>query len=188
MCGRRGAGMGTLSVIFLIGPGGVGKTTTGVALSRLSGSPFIDLDDEFCRRILNIRAYIARFGYAAYLQQNAALARTLLPPPGEKAILALSSGFLSTDTCPEIVAGNRGWVAKHGHAVLLLPARDLPTAEAIVVARQLGRGFGLKRDTETEKFRTRFREYRLLGDTQIFSRAHPSVIAGEIWHRVCELE
>lgn len=29
--------MVTLPVIFLIGPGGVGKTTTGVALSRLSG-------------------------------------------------------------------------------------------------------------------------------------------------------
>lgn len=170
--------------IFLIGPGGVGKTTTGGALSRLSGYPFIDLDDEFCRRILNIRVYIARFGYAAYLQQNAALARTLLSPPGENVILALSSGFLSTDTCPDIVAANRVWVAEHGHTVLLLPARDLPAAEAVVVARQLGRGFGLKRDTETEKFRTRFREYLPLGKTQIFSRACPSVIAMEIWLRL----
>ncbi|AZT39660.1 shikimate kinase (plasmid) [Salmonella enterica subsp. enterica serovar Karamoja] len=153
-------------------------------MSRLSGYPFIDLDDEFCRRILNIRVYIARFGYAAYLQQNAALARTLLPPRGQKAILALSSGFLSTDTCPDIVAANCVWVAEHGHTVLLLPDRALPTAEAVVVARQLGRGFGLKRDTEIEKFRIRFREYLPLGETQIFSRARPSVIAMEIWERL----
>ncbi|CAI1622383.1 shikimate kinase [Serratia quinivorans] len=39
--------------IFLIGPGGAGKSTVGKILSATPGYNLIDLDDEFCERIMN---------------------------------------------------------------------------------------------------------------------------------------
>lgn len=58
----------------------------------------------------------------------------------------LSSGFLATDVCPEIVAVNRQLVRQSGYSILLLPSEDIDIATRIVVARQLMRGFGLVRE------------------------------------------
>jgi len=40
--------------IFIIGPGGVGKSTCGPILASMLDCKFIDLDEEFCQRIVNI--------------------------------------------------------------------------------------------------------------------------------------
>lgn len=84
--------------IFLIGPGGAGKSTVGKFLSDIIGYIAVDLDNEFCERIINIRQYIKSHDYESYLEQNSQLLKKLLIEYAEhNALFVLSSGFLSTD-------------------------------------------------------------------------------------------
>ena len=51
--------------IFLIGPGGVGKTTLGPGLAAKPGFGLIGLDQEYCDRIEGIGTFINTRGYLA---------------------------------------------------------------------------------------------------------------------------
>jgi shikimate kinase len=118
-----------MNTLFLIGPGGVGSTVERWA--QAMSYRFIDLDSEFCEQILNIRQYIQRNGYERYVRENAALcSRLLAENPHEKRVVVLSSGFLATDVCPEIVAGNRQLVRQSGYSILLLPSEDIISLRA----------------------------------------------------------
>ena len=113
-----------MNTLFLIGPGGVGKSTVGALLAQAMNYRFIDLDSEFCEQLLNIRQYIQRNGYECYVRDNAALcSRLLAENPHKKRVVVLSSGFLATDVCPEIVAVNRQLVRQSGYSILLLRQR-----------------------------------------------------------------
>ncbi|WP_411167299.1 shikimate kinase [Klebsiella michiganensis] len=84
-----------MNTLFLIGPGGVGKSTVGALLVQAMSYRFIDLDSEFCEQILNIRQYIQRDGYERYVRENAALcSRLLAENPHEKRVVVLSRDFL----------------------------------------------------------------------------------------------
>ncbi|MRT55404.1 shikimate kinase [Enterobacteriaceae bacterium RIT693] len=174
-------------VVFLIGPDGAGKSTVGKLLASRLGCAAIDLDDEFCDRILNIREFITLNGYERYLEENAKLLKTLLEEADACAVFILSSGFLATDIRPDIVEQNRKQVHRAGLSVLLLPSRDYHEALSCIVERQLKRGFGLKRESEVEKFRQRFEQYLPLGDVQIFSMAVPDAIADSIARQLATL-
>jgi shikimate kinase len=173
-----------MNTLFLIGPGGVGKSTVGALLAQAMNYRFIDLDSEFCEQLLNIRQYIQRNGYERYVRDNAALcSRLLAENPHKKRVVVLSSGFLATDVCPEIVAGNRQLVRQSGYSILLLPSEDIDIATRIVVARQLMRGFGLVREKEM-KFRQRFREYCALDDCRVVSSEEPERVAELVREKV----
>lgn len=60
--------------LFLLGPGGVGKSTLGRELARRLAMPLIDLDLEFCERLQLIGPFIAAHGYERYRAANLALA------------------------------------------------------------------------------------------------------------------
>ncbi len=92
--------------VFLIGPGGVGKTTLGPLLAPLTDATFVDLDEQFCERIAPIRHFLDEHGYAAYIRENASLFRILLEEakPRSRRVFALSSGFLATNVEAEIVS------------------------------------------------------------------------------------
>lgn len=170
-----------MACIFLIGPGGAGKSTVGKILSTLIGYQAIDLDDEFCERVLNIREYIKHYGYESYLEQNSMLLSELLKEYAEHNILfILSSGFLSTDIRSDIVENNKKLVSEHGRSVLLMPSRHYDEALKCILERQLKRGFALTKSSEEEKFRQRFYEYIELGDIQVFSMEEPERIAFQI--------
>ncbi len=174
-----------MNTLFLIGPGGVGKSTVGALLAQALGYRLIDLDSQFCEQILNIREYIQRDGYESYVRENAALcARLLAENPDEKRVVVLSSGFLATDVCPEIVASNRQLVRQAGYSILLLPSEDIDIATRIVVERQLARGFGLAREKEEAKFRQRFKEYRGLADCWVISSEKPERVAERVREKV----
>lgn len=167
--------------IFMIGPGGSGKSTVGKILSEIIGYKCIDLDTEFCERIINIREYIKSYGYDAYLEQNSKLLSTLLVEcPGHDTIFILSSGFLSTDIRPDIVEKNKKIVNESGFSVLLMPSKNYQDALECILNRQLNRGFSLIREKEEEKFNQRFYEYLQLGDLKIFSMEEPESIAAKI--------
>ena len=168
--------------IFLIGPGGVGKSTTGPLLAELLNRPFVDLDDVFCDEIENVGTYIRSKGYEAYVRANADLAQDLIRRRAEPMVMALSSGSLVTNVLPEVIARTRAIVHETGISILLLPAGE--DMAGIVVARQLARGFGLERESERQKFLDRAEAYRALADICVDSSRRPDEIAGMIARRL----
>ncbi|MBP7650424.1 MAG: hypothetical protein KA085_14360 [Phenylobacterium sp.] len=166
--------------IFLIGPGGVGKTTAGAELARQLGCAFVDLDQQFMARVGQIDAVIRGQGYARYVELNAALFATLASESPATCVMALSSGFLARDTPAELLATNQARVRAAGTSIRLLPSEDLGVATRIVVARQMRRGFNLDEARETAKFARRFADYLDQGDIRIFSAAPPARIASEM--------
>jgi shikimate kinase len=166
--------------IFLIGPGGVGKTSAGRELAALLGYAFVDLDQAFCDQIAPIDAFLRAKGYERYIEANAALFDTLCRRHGDDVVMPLSSGFLATHIRPDLVERNRQAVRCSGVSVLLLPSLDAGEAAEIIVERQLQRGFGLQRHSEFEKFHARFPAYLGLGDLRVVSTQPPAEIAAEI--------
>ena len=158
--------LGPRENIFLLGPGGVGKSTLGRAMAEQSGWPLIDLDLEFCARIAIIGPYIAAHGYAAYRAENLKLAARLLARLHRPSLFITASGFLAA---PPDSADHRAALAlvQTGYGITLLPSLDLAQATAIVVARQLTRGFGFEPAEETRKFHHRFALYRDQGDMRV---------------------
>ena len=166
--------------IFLIGPGGVGKSTTGPLLAALLDRRFIDLDDMFCDQIENIVIYIKSKGYDAYARANADLAQRVIRRQSEPVVMALSSGSLVTTGLADVIAQTRTTVRETGVSVALLPGGTLEEAAGIVVARQLTRGFGLQRESELQKFRDRAETYRALADACFDSSRQPVQVAQSI--------
>ena len=165
--------------IFLLGPGGVGKSTLGIELARQGGWPLIDLDLEFCHRVAVIGPFIASRGYEAYRLENLRLATKLVAGLTQPTLLVTSSGFL---TAPPDSDDHRGALAlvRSGYGITVLPSLDLDEATEIVVARQLTRGFGFEREEQARKFQHRFEIYRDKGDMLVVSTAPVSEMAGAI--------
>lgn len=162
--------------LFLVGPGGVGKSTLGRELSRRLAWPLIDLDLEFCARLEVIGPFIAQHGYARYREANLALAEQLVAETWAPLVFVASSGFLAGPAGSTDHSASRRLV-QSGFAITLLPSLDIDTATGIVVKRQLGRGFGLERESEVRKFRERFGIYRNEGAMLVVSVAPPEVVA-----------
>ena len=167
--------------LYLIGPGGVGKTSVGPIIADLLGFAFIDLDDAFCQRLGNIGVHIRNYGYENYVRANSQLFSELLSAQSTRAVIVLSSGFLATDVLPETVVHNREMVKQSGTSVLLLPTADHNEAAQIVAARQITRGFGLNPKTEISKYLSRVQLYQDFADEQVISKQSPPIIAHQIY-------
>jgi shikimate kinase len=166
-------------VIYLIGPGGVGKSTLGRALAEVLKRTPIDLDDQFCGRMGNVGTFIRREGYERYVRENSVLAQGLVGELQTSSVLATSSGFLAADAEPAVRDANLQLI-KSGYSISLLPSADLEVATSIIVTRQLRRGFGLNAESERRKFRERFNTYHALGDMLVLSAAPVASIAAAV--------
>lgn len=169
--------------IFLLGPGGVGKSTLGRELSRQLGWQLIDLDLEFCERIEVIGDFIAAHSYERYRAENLVLAETLATAAAGPTVFVTSSGFLAGKPGSDDHASARRIVAT-GYGVTLLPSLDVDVATSVVVARQLTRGFGFEQAAEEQKFRQRFRVYRDAGEMLVVSVADPVGVAAAVVDRL----
>ncbi|HPN67197.1 MAG TPA: shikimate kinase [bacterium] len=170
--------------IFIIGPGGVGKSTCGPILASKLDYQFIDLDDEFCQRIANIGAYINEKGYEKYCLENSQLFYDILSDEPDNLVFVLSSGFLVHEGMAELTAKHQQTIQKKGISILLLPSADITESTQIVVARQLTRGFGLNADKEKLKFQQRYKRYNNLGNIKIYSHQNPIDIANQMKKRI----
>jgi shikimate kinase len=170
--------------IFLIGPGGVGKSTSGQILAGLLGYNFIDLDTEFCQRLENVGDYIKRHGYEKYCYENSKLFYEIISQHLENFVFSLSSGFLVHENMDNLTMKHKRTLKDLGISILLLPSRSLATSTRIVVSRQLLRGFGLKEDREKTKIIQRYPKYKKMGDIKIFSHAKPEAIASQMKEKV----
>lgn len=162
--------------IFLLGPGGVGKSTLGVALAARLDWPMIDLDLEFCKDIAEIGRFIRENSYEKYRAENLLLAQRLLARAEAPIVFVTASGFLAANPQSSDYAQVRALI-RTGYAITLLPSLDIDHATALVVERQLKRGFGLERESETAKFRERFARYRQEGDMLVVSTAPAEDVA-----------
>ena len=166
--------------IFLIGPGGAGKSTRGKILAERIGYRFIDLDIEFCDKIENIGDYILTKGYKKYCFENSKLFYELLNKNTKDVIFSLSSGFLVHKNLDELTSRHKQTLKNSGTSILFLPSTSLNKSTKIILERQLSRGFGLKENREKIKFIRRFKLYKELGDIKIFSHEKPQVIVEKI--------
>ena len=169
----------TCETVFLLGPGGVGKSSVGLELSKRLGWASIDLDLEFCASIAEIGWFIPTKGYELYRAENLSLAHRLASAADAPVFFITSSGFLAGQPGSSDYFSARRLI-RTGYRVTLLPAMDVDTATSIVVERQLRRGFGFQRDAETQKFRQRFDIYKSEGDMLVVSASTPSQIAAAI--------
>lgn len=170
--------------IFIIGPGGVGKSTCGEILANLLGYNFIDLDMEFCECVENVGGYINNFGYEKYCLENSKLFYEILSQHLENFVFSLSSGFLIHENMKELTLKHKHTLKDEGISILLLPSESLDESIEIVIKRQISRGFGLKEDREKTKFIQRFPIYKELGDIKIFSHTKPEIIAEQMKKRL----
>jgi shikimate kinase len=166
--------------IFIIGPGGVGKSTCGKILANLLGYKFIDLDVEFGKRVEDVGSYIRLKGYDEYCLKNSELFYEILSQHLENFVFAVSSGFLVYENMGKLISRHKQTLKESGISVLLLPSESLYESTQVVVKRQLSRGFDLKEDKEKTKFIQRFSIYKKLGDIKIFSNEKPEIIAGQM--------
>lgn len=164
-------------ILFLLGPGGVGKSSTGRLLAPLLGRTLLDLDLVFCEQLGLIGPYIAEHGYETYRAANLDLAKRLVHQPHDGVVFVTSSGFLAAPPDSEDRLRARA-LLDLGYVVTLLPSDDLEEACRIVVARQLRRPFGLVRQSEEVKFRARFPVCRDAADMLVVSQDEPERIAG----------
>ncbi len=166
-----------MSHVFLIGPGGVGKTSVGRILAPLLNYAFVDLDEAFCHKEDPIREFLDSHGYAEYVKRNSLLFYELLVNRTASTVFSLSSGFLVTDVEPEIIARNNALVRQAGTSILLMPSPLFEVSSSIVVERQLRRGLNLERDHQSRTFAARFSTYMRKGHLQIFGSDPPAIIA-----------
>jgi len=163
--------------IFIVGPGGVGKTTCGKVFAEKISYAFIDLDSEFMRRVGHIGDHIEKKGYRSYCRKNSELFYELVSEQSKDTVFALSSGFLVHGEVDPDLKKHTASICDLGWSILLLPSESLEKAQEIIVARQLSRGLNLKEDRERQKIRDRFACYLQFGDIKIFSSDSPESIA-----------
>lgn len=146
--------------MFLVGPGGAGKTTVGTALAGRLGVRFVDLDAEFAARHGDISAYIDERGYAAYASANVDVFSTLASALEPHDVVALSSGFMTyaNDVHPDYPLWRQS-IASNPATVVLLPSFELEVCVAETVRRQLARPFARSAEREEQVIRARFPAY-----------------------------
>lgn len=174
------------TLLFIIGPAGVGKTTSGQLLAQELGFQFLDLDAEFTRQIGDIQSWIDRRGYLAYCKRNTELFHNLVFDTTDRAVYAISSSFLIYDELDISLAGNADAIKGLGISILLLPSKSLRESRDIVVARLLQRRPWLDPQKEITKFERRYRRYQVHGDIKIFSKESPEVVADRMKVRYLE--
>ena len=164
-------------IIFIIGPGGAGKTTTGKILAKKMQYAFIDLDEMFMQKVDHIGKYIDDFGYKKYCFSNSELFEKILKKITNNTVFILSSGFLAHEGLNNLTKKHSKILKERGKSIMIMPSRLQDECVNIIVKRQLARGFGLKEEREREKINSRFLVYKKLGDIKIFSNNKPKNIA-----------
>ena len=155
--------------IVLVGMPGCGKTTVGRALARLSGKPFVDLDEEIVRRADKPIPEIFRAeGEAAFRELEAQVLADVCARSGQ--VIATGGGAV-------LRAENRAAMRRTGWVYFLCRnLEELPTD---------GRPLSQKGSLE-EMYRVRKPLYSAAADTVIDNSVALEATAELIWRDFCE--
>ncbi|MGI4727433.1 MAG: shikimate kinase [Janthinobacterium lividum] len=99
-----------MSLVFLIGFMGCGKTTHGRKLAKFLKVDFVDLDEVFEQQNGAISNYFAAFGEENFRQKEAELLKNTVYP--ENAIVSTGGGL-------PVFFDNLEWMKQHGQVVYL---------------------------------------------------------------------
>jgi shikimate kinase len=168
-------------MIRLIGPGGAGKSTTGVLLAERLAFEFIDLDRMLTARIGDISEFIDRRGYNIYARENVEAYRSLIHESIHDTVVALSSGFMTytPGVHPEYPSIRRD-IERSPDTFVLLPAMDLAACIAETVRRQAARPFGRSPAREEGVIRARFASYMAMAARKIETMRPVAAVVEEI--------
>lgn len=155
--------------LVLVGMPGCGKTTVGRALARLSGKPFVDLDEEIVRRAgKSIPDIFREEGEAAFRELEAQVLADVCARSGQ--VIATGGGAV-------LRAENRAAMRRTGWVYFLCRnLEELPTD---------GRPLSQKGSLE-EMYRVRKPLYSAAADTVIDNSVALEATAELIWRDFCE--
>lgn len=155
--------------LVLVGMPGSGKTTVGLCLARLSGKPFVDLDEEIVRKAGKpIPEIFAAEGEGPFRQLEHEVLTEACSKSGQ--IIATGGGAV-------LWSGNRAAMRRTGRVYRLRRRlEDLPTQ-----GRPLSQAGKLE-----EMERVRDPLYTAAADMEIQNDTGPEETAGTIWRDFCE--
>ncbi|MEO7804397.1 MAG: shikimate kinase [Actinomycetota bacterium] len=169
-------------MIRLIGPGGAGKSTVGSALATQLGVTFLDLDEEFMKRVGDISIHIDHMGYESYARENVGIYMSMATV--SPSVIALSSGFM---TYPYNIHSDyvkvRAEIADSPTTFVLIPSVDFETCVHETVRRQVGRPFGRSSEREEAVIRERYAIYLAIPSAKIETKRP----VGEIVEQIADL-
>lgn len=168
-------------MIQLVGPGGAGKSTLGLALAEHLGVAFMDLDEAFIALNGDISAFIGEHGYPAYARENLDTYLARLTTPDAPGVAALSSAFMtySKDLHPQYRAIHQR-IACSAETFVLLPTLDLETCVREIVRRQLQRPFARTAEREESVIRSRFSLYAELPARKMLTQKPICAVLDEV--------
>ena len=172
--------------VYLIGPGGAGKSTAGALLARELGYSLIDLDEYFVAHSGDISTYLCSHTYREYAQRNFKNYRLAMEAISAPTVFVLSSGFMVYPT--EIDLGYpdaRDSVEMNPLTFLLMPSFEFEDCVSIIVERQLSRPYlRSNKDSEEARIRERFCRYMALRCQRVSTGGAPGLVVSEIIARI----
>ena len=155
--------------LVLVGMPGSGKTTVGKELARISGRPFVDLDDEIVRAAgKSIQEIFGRSGERAFRKFEHKILSNICGESGQ--IIATGGGVV-------LMEDNRTVMRRTGRVYFL--RRELDQLAVI------GRSLSVK-GTMREMYHDRLPLYTEVSDIAVDNDTPPSETAQKIWADFCK--
>jgi shikimate kinase len=173
-------------VVYLIGPGGAGKSTAGALLAGELGYSFIDLDKYFVAHSGDISTYLGSHTYSEYATRNFTNYRLAMEAISAPTVFVLSSGFMvyPTEIDPGY-SGTRDSVEINPLTFLLMPSFEFEDCVSMIVERQLSRPYlRSNRGSEEGRIRERFCRYMALRCQRVSTSAAPERVVSELIARI----
>jgi shikimate kinase len=174
------------NIVYLIGPGGAGKSTAGARLARELGYGLIDLDEYFVAHSGDISGYLCSHTYSEYATRNFTNYRLAMTAISSPTVFVLSSGFM---VYPAQIdpgySGTRDAVEIAPFTFLLMPSFDFENCVAMIVERQLSRPYlRSNRGSEERRIRERFCQYLALRCQRVSTGVAPERVVSELIARI----
>lgn len=173
-------------VIYLIGPGGAGKSTASALLARELGYSLIDLDEYFVAHSGDISTYLWSHTYSEYATQNFTHYRVAREAISAPTVFVLSSGFMVYPTeIDPAYPGTRDSVEMDPLTFLLMPSFEFEECVSMIVERQLSRPYlRSNRNREEGRIRERFGRYMALRCQRVSTGVTPERVVLELIARI----